>query len=185
MSDDASMRRTALDAAIAELQQWGIDRFTLEGVAHRSEVGLEYLRTTWESERQLILDALRVYSEAMIAPSDTGSLHGDITELALCLGRYLNEPIGRRLARMMVIDSKSLAVDAEIRVQFWFLRRKVIDDICDRAAHRGELRNDVKRLLTLQMLTSPLHTMALYTDLELEPSFCRAVADMVTRAIRI
>jgi hypothetical protein len=168
------MRSTALEAALAELQQWGVDRFALEGVAHRSQLAPEYIRNMWESG----------YGETMIKVPDSDSLHGDLTELALALGEYLNEPVGRRLARMMVIDSKSLAVDAEIRVQFWLLRRKVIDDIFDRAARRGELRNDVKPLLTLQMLTSPLHTMALYTDLELEPSFCRAVADMVTRAIR-
>ncbi len=32
---DAAMRAIALDAALAELQQWGMDRFSIEGVAQR------------------------------------------------------------------------------------------------------------------------------------------------------
>lgn len=180
---DASMRAIALEAALDELQQWGVDRFSIEGVVHRSQLTPEYIRATWPSERPLIIEALQGYSDRMVAMPDTGSLHGDLTELSLSLGAYLNEPVGRRIARMMVIDSKSLAVDADIRVQFWVLRRTTIDDIFDRAASRGELRENVKPLLTLQLLTSPLHTYALYTDLPLAPGFCRAIADMVTRAV--
>ena len=184
MSDgDASVRRTALEAALAELQQWGVDRFTIEGVAQRSDLAPELIRQTWDTERQLILDALANYSKTIIVTPDVGSLHGDLTELALAIGRYLNEPVGRRIARMMVVDSKSLVVDTEIRVQFWVLRRKTIDEIFARAIDRGELRDDAKPLLTLQLLTSPLHSMALYTDLPLAPDFCREVAAMVTRAV--
>lgn len=181
---DAAMRSAALEAALAEVQQWGVDRFSIEGVAHRGHVAPDYIRRTWASERQLIIDSLRSYSESMITLPNTGSLHGDLIELACSIGAYLNDPVGRRIARMFVVDSKALVVDSEIRVQFWLLRRRIIEDIFDRADGRGELRDDAKPLLTLQLLTSPLHTFALYTDLPVDPDFCRAIADLVTRAIR-
>ncbi|AFM15953.1 transcriptional regulator, TetR family [Mycolicibacterium chubuense NBB4] len=184
MSDgDAAQRAKALDAALAELQQWGVDRFSIEGVAHRSQLSPDYLRRTWDSERQLILDALLSYSEAMITTPDTGSLRGDLTELALSLAAYLNNPVGRRIARMLVVDSKSQAIDSETRYTFWSLRRDTIDVIFRRAAQRKELRSDVRPTVALQLLTSPLHTFALYTNDPVDPDHCRAVADLVTRAI--
>ena len=180
---DATMRSAALDGALAEMQQWGVDRFSFEGVAHRSHLPTDYLRQTWVSERQLIIDTVNSYSETLTALRYTGSLHGDLTALALSLGTLLNDPVGRRITRMFVIDCKSMAVDSETRVQYWRSRRKTIDDIFARAAARGELRRDADPLITLQLLMSPLHTVALFTDLPVTPNYCRAIADMVACAV--
>jgi hypothetical protein len=180
---DAASRAAALEATLAEVQQWGVDRFSIEGVSHRAKLSIEFLRETWADERQLIVEALRSYSEAMIVIPDTGSLCEDLTGLALSLGTYLNEPVGRRIARMMVIDSKSLVVDADIRVQFWALRQERIDAIFERATQRGEIKNPVKPIVALQLLTSPLHSLALYTERSVPPSYCRTIAELVTRAL--
>ncbi|MDZ4234519.1 MAG: TetR-like C-terminal domain-containing protein [Dietzia sp.] len=180
---DVSTRAKALDAALAELQLWGVDRFSLEGVAHRSHLSPDYVHQTWTSERELIIEALRNYTAMMFALPDTGSLHGDLTELALTFGEYLNEPVARRIARMFVVDSKSLVVDSDTRMQFWELRQKMIEEILMRAAARGEVRSDVKPVFAMHLLTSPLNAVALYTEQPLEPGFCRVIADMVARAI--
>lgn len=181
--DDASARAKALDAALAELQQWGVDRFSLEGVAHRSRLSPEYLHQKWTSEQDLIVEALRNYTETMIAQPDTGSLRSDLTALALSVGAYLNEPVGRRITRMFVVDSRSLIVDSDTRMQFWALRQKAIEEILDRAAERGELRDDVEPVVALQLLTSPLNAVALYSDRPVDPNYCRAIAELVTRAL--
>ncbi|KRE25695.1 TetR family transcriptional regulator [Mycobacterium sp. Soil538] len=184
MSDtDAAMRAIALDAALAELQQWGMDRFSIEGVAQRSRLEHDYIQRTWGGKRQLIIDALLSYSEMMTTAPDTGTLRGDLTELALWVGHYLNQPVGRRIVRMLVIDSKSYTVDIESRLAFWSLRRDVIETVLDRAARRGELRPGVRPTIALQLLTSPLHTFALFSNDDVDTGYCRAIADLVTRAV--
>lgn len=180
---DASTRAKALDAALAELQRWGVDRFSLEGVAHRAHLPPEYVRETWPGERELIVEALHNYTAMMVTLPNTGSLHGDLTELALSVGTYLNEPVGRRITRMFVVDTKSLLVDSDTRMQFWALRQKAIEQVFARAAERGEVRSDVVPVVAMHLLTSPLNAIALYTDRPVEPDFCRAIADLVTRAI--
>lgn len=180
---DAAMRAVALDAALAELQQWGMDRFSIEGVAQRSRLDRDYIHQTWGNKRDLILDALLSYNEMMTTAPDTGTLRGDLTELALAMGAYLNQPVGRRIVRMMVVDSKSYTVDIESRVAFWSLRREVIETVFDRAGRRGELRPDVRPVIALQLLTSPLHTFALFSNDDVDPGYCRAIADLVTRAV--
>lgn len=181
--DSVDVRALALEAALAELQQWGVDRFTIEGVAHRSHLDPAFLRAEWDNERQLILDALSSYSELTITAPDTGSLHGDLTALALSLADYLNEPVGRRIARMLVIDSKSQAADVHTRAAFYAMRREVVTVIFRRAAERGELREDVNPGVALQMLTAPLHSYALYTDAQIAHEYCHVLADLVARAI--
>ena len=180
---DVSTRARALDAALGELQRWGVDRFSFEGVAHRSHLSPDYVHKMWTSERELILEALRSYTTKMFSLPDTGSLHGDLTELAMNLGDYLNEPVARRIARMFVVDSKSMVVDADTRMQFWEIRQKVIEEVLERAAGRGEVLSDVKPVFVMHLLTSPLNAVALYTDQPLEPGFCRMIARMVTRAV--
>lgn len=185
MSDvDASQRATAIEAALAELQQWGVDRFSIEGVAQRSRLDADYLHEQWASERQLIIDALLSYSDTIISVPDTGSLQGDLTELALAIATYVNQPMGRRIARMMVVDTKSHTADYRTRSQFWTMRTEAIEVIFSRAAQRGELRDDVKPSIALQLLTCPLHTFALYSDRSVDPGYCREIAALVTRAVQ-
>ena len=180
---EGSVRAAALDAALDELQQWGVDRFSIEGAAQRAQLDAQFFRDTWVSERQLIIDALLNYTRRIAQTPDTGSLRGDLTELAYCIAEYLNDPVGRRIARMMVVDSKSYEVDFETRRQFWGARQQVITDILRRAQARGELHDDVKPNVVVQLLSSPLHTVALYSDQLATPDYCRAVAELVARAL--
>ena len=76
-----------------------------------------------------------------------------------------------------------MVVDADTRMQFWEIRQKVIEEVLERAAERGEVLSDVKPVFVMHLLTSPLNAVALYTDQPLEPGFCRMIARMVTRAV--
>ena len=178
-----STRAAALDAVLDELQQWGVDRFSVEGAAHRAQLETDFFRQTWGSERQLIVDALLNYTREITEIPDTGSLHGDLSALTHCIARYLNDPVGRRIARMMVIDSKSYEVDVETRTQFWSARQQPVHEILRRAHARGELSEDVNPTVVMQLVSAPLHTIALYSDRPATHDYCQAVADMVTRAL--
>ncbi len=184
MSDaDATLRASALAAALAEVQQWGVDRFSIEGAAQRGRLDPDYFRQNWASEHHLIVDALLDHSEGSVPVPDTGSLRGDLIALSLSVADSLNGSYGRRLLRMLVVDSRSQAVDSDTRGRYWSSRLRTIEVIFHRAAERGELHADVKPFVAIQLLLSPLHTVALYTDIPVDPDYCRAVADMVTRAV--
>ena len=178
-----STREAALDAALDELQQWGVDRFSIEGAANRAQLTPDFFRQNWGSERQLIVDALLNYTREITEMPDTGSLHGDLSALTHCIARYLNDPVGRRIARMMVVDSKSYEVDVETRAQFWATRQQAVNEILRRAEARGELRDDVRPTVVMQLVSSPLHTLALYSDRPATHDYCQAVADLVARAV--
>lgn len=182
-NSDAAIRAVALDAALTELQQWGVDRFSIEGVAHRCGVAPEQIGQLWHSPRDLVVDALTSSTSSAIRTPDTGSLAEDLTELAESVGHYLNEQVGRRIARMLVIDSKSHTVDDETRHLFWHHHLPVMETILARATRRGEIHLEFRAIHVLQLLTAPLQTCALYSSAPVEPGYCRAIADLVTRAV--
>ncbi len=180
---DAAIRAVALDAALAELQQWGVDRFSIEGVAHRCDLDAERIRQLWHHPRELIVDALTTSTFSTISTPDTGTLVADLIELAVSVGTYLNEQEGRRIARMLVVDSKSHTVDDETRQLFLDRHVRVMETILTRAAERGEIHVEVHAVNVLQLLVSPLQTFALYSSAPVQPGYCRAIAELVTRAV--
>ncbi|MEH3142854.1 MAG: TetR-like C-terminal domain-containing protein [Mycobacterium kyogaense] len=181
--NDAAVRAVALDAALMELQQWGVDRFSIEGVAHRCDLDPDLIRRSWSSSQDLMVDALLSSTSVTIGTPDTGSLAGDLRELAESVGAYLNDAVGRRIVRMLVIDSKSHTVDDETRRLLWRRHLEMMETIVERATARGEVRTEVRPITVLQLLVSPLQTCALYTSGAVAPDYCHTIADLVTRAI--
>lgn len=180
---DATVRAAVLDAALTELQQWGVDRFSIEGVAHRSDLDANLIRQSWERPQDLIFDALVTSGPAMIDNPDTGSFAGDLRALAEAARAYLNDPVGRRIVRMLVIDGKSHTVDDETRRMFWNRHLGAMDSIVARAITRDQIRPGIRSDTVLQLLIAPLQTFALYNTAPLGRDYCRTVADLVVRAV--
>ena len=74
-------------------------------------------------------------------------------------------------------------VDVETRAQFWATRQQAVNEILRRAEARGELRDDVRPTVVMQLVSSPLHTLALYSDRPATHDYCQAIADLVARAV--
>ncbi|TRW79841.1 TetR family transcriptional regulator [Mycolicibacterium sp. 018/SC-01/001] len=180
---DAAIRAVAVGAALEELRQWGVDRFSIEGVVQRCDLDAELVGRFWPSPHDLIAEALLSSASATIRTPDTGSLARDLDELADSMRTYLNDPDGRRIARMLVIDSKSHTVDQESRRLIWRRHLDMVTTILDRASARGEVRPGVEPVSVMELLSGPLKSCALYSNEPIAPDYCRSIADMVTRAV--
>jgi AcrR family transcriptional regulator len=60
----AQVRRTVLDAALAELSAVGYAAFTIDGVARRSGVHKTTIYRRWNGPGQLVADAIISYADA-------------------------------------------------------------------------------------------------------------------------
>lgn len=58
-----------------------------------------------------------------------------------------------------------------------------METILARATRRGEIHLEFRAIHVLHLLTAPLQTCALYSSAPVEPGYCRAIADLVTRAV--
>lgn len=126
-----------MDAALEEYGAHGWSGFTMDGVARRAGVGKSTVYLRWQDKDSLLTDAVGSASEP-ISVADTGSLRGDLCEVAANLIEHLLSPRGWAALRITVDNAASPGqlgrfVEAVSEVQAENLNR-----IFARAAERGE-----------------------------------------------
>lgn len=183
-NDDHELRTAILAAAVDELWQWGIERFTIGGVSARANVDVQSIYRYWDGEDQLALDALANNWDSHVSIHNTGSLRGDLVRHLESVAEYLNTPLGRSLLRTSTIAPKNWE-PANIRDLFWKKRVKAMQAILNRAAARNELRQNLDPNIILQLLIGPLFLRGLYSNDPIDTAeLCSTIADLVWRAVR-
>jgi AcrR family transcriptional regulator len=176
------LRERVLAACLDELSRWGIERFSVGALAARHGIDEALIRQYWGDRQRVALDLLLSWDGTNVAV-DTGSLRGDLRALAMSLARNVNNVRGRSLLRSLVLEDRVSYVD-ETRSMFWAGRFNTLRIVFDRAAERGELRDDVELLAAVQLLTGPINVRGLYTVEPIEDQYCETVADLVWHAVK-
>ena len=78
----ARVRAAVIAATLAELAERGYSGVSLDGVAARAEVHKTTIYRRWRAKETLVLDAMLEQAGQTVAIPDTGSLRGDLLELA-------------------------------------------------------------------------------------------------------
>src|SRR6185295_14576396 len=76
----------------------------------RAEVNKTTVYRRWPEKTALVRDALGCQADRALAPVNTGSLRGDLLELARGMVRAFGTPQGRSMVRMLVTEGE----DAEL-----------------------------------------------------------------------
>lgn len=179
----AAVRAAVLDATLAELVEQGIDGMSVAAVAARAGVHETSVYRRWRTREDLIVDALLDRSAAEIPAPDTGSLRGDLVELARLVSAYLSMPLGRALARMtaLAVEDESLA---HARAEFFDSRVATMRVVIDRAIERGELPAGTDARLVLEMLVAPLHVRTILTGEPLTEALPEQLVDVLLEGLR-
>lgn len=179
----AAVRAAVLEAAVAELVDHGIDGVTVAAVAARAGVHETSVYRRWRTREDLIVDALLDRSATQIPVPDTGSLQGDLVELARRVIGYLSSRIGRALVRMstLIVEDESLA---QARANFLASRLAAIRVVVDRAIERGELPAGTDAGLVLEMLVAPLHLRTIMTGEPLTDDLPERMVDILLDGLR-
>jgi AcrR family transcriptional regulator len=179
----AAVRAAVLEATLAELVEHGIDGVTVAAVAGRAGVHETSVYRRWRTREDLIVDALLDRSAEQIPVPDTGSLRGDLIELARRVSGYLSLPLGRALVRMtaLTVEDESLA---RARAEFFASRVATMRVVVQRAIDRGELPADTDARLVLELLVAPLHVRTILTGQPLTEDLPERVVDVLLDGLR-
>lgn len=140
-------RSPQLDATLTEataqlLAEVGYAATTVNAIAARSGVPKSSLYRRWSSKAELIFAA--VVHGADITVPDTGTLEGDLLELAERIFAALDNPPARAALPGLLAD---LMTDAGVMARFHHYvigtQRALVQLVLDRAIDRGELRRPV------------------------------------------
>jgi AcrR family transcriptional regulator len=162
----------------------GVQNVGIPDVSRRAGVRDSSIYRRWGTRENLILDVLLAASERTLPVPDTGTLHGDLTGLAIALINYLDAPLGRDLARTLafVTDSEEIS---EARKMFWDSRYRAAEPIVRRAVARGELARSANARGAIELLIAPIHFRNLLTREKSDAEFAGQLASYVIRAIAL
>ncbi len=174
-----------LEAASDIVTSSGLAAMTIEGVAERAGVGKASIYRRWPSKGALAFDAVVGAILASQRTPDTGSLEGDLRQVAEMWIRGSNKKSGGRTVAHLIGELQS---DSELAA-VWpdrFVKRLRGErmPIIERAVARGEIPAGSDREVIMDLLYGPLYHRYLNRHLPLDQAFAGAVARMVAAAAK-
>ena len=143
MGIDVPGLQSIRDAALEELVAMGIDDFTLGGVAARIGGDPATVIEALGDRRVLLMDALLSRARQVIPTPDTGTLRDDLLAFTASLTEQATSPQWRAWFARVLPASRDADL-SEIRSDFWQVRFGDLVPIMERAADRGDLREQRK-----------------------------------------
>lgn len=144
----AALEDALLDAAWHELQAVGYAALTMDAVADRAGTSRAVLYRRWRNKADLVIAAMRKHTPMLSGEvPDTGSLRGDVLALLKRMSDRLAER-GPELTYGLLADYFGNAdVFAELHEQVGQIGTRVMATILQRAADRGEARDEIPAII--------------------------------------
>ncbi|WP_040685376.1 TetR/AcrR family transcriptional regulator [Nocardiopsis baichengensis] len=134
-----ALNAAIFEAVLAELEEVGYARLTMEGVAERARTGKASLYRRWPNRGRLVMDAVYHVLPQYVDPPDTGGLRGDLLELFRSTARLLEGPAGEAMRGVLgeVLHDDETA--RQIRSASRGTGVAQIRQVAERAVDRGEI----------------------------------------------
>jgi AcrR family transcriptional regulator len=178
---DPDVDRRIEQAALDLFADVGWAGFAMEAVSRRAGVGKASLYLRWTSKEALLADALTMRL-ARVADVDTGTLHGDLVELATqMLDVYAGDT--SRVALRLSLEGEAIPGVAE---HYQALRQSQIlaaRAIVRRGIQRGELDADTPVTLLLDTLAGGAMTHAMTTPPDKRADLARNLGTHAERLV--
>ncbi|WP_210492466.1 TetR/AcrR family transcriptional regulator [Patulibacter sp. SYSU D01012] len=154
-----NLRARVLDAALALVEQRGLEGVRMADVAAAAGVHETSLYRRWRTVQRLIVDALITRTAEEVPVPDTGSLAGDLEAFTAELARFAQTPHGLALIRATVVTDGEAEAE-ELRREFWTRRLGGLEVIVQRGKDRGEVDPAVDADLVILLLGGLVHLHA-------------------------
>lgn len=165
---DPDLSGRLMTAALEEYTRTGWASFSMQGVARRAGVGKSALYLRWPSKELLLVDSLESVTRPLVMDPNTGSLHGDLLEVASSLLQFYLGPVGwvtMRVAMDIAVEEPALhAADLDAyQTKVVGMHRAAISKIVTSAVERGELNTgaDMGSMASCLFGGVVVHSMAL------------------------
>jgi AcrR family transcriptional regulator len=173
------VRSSVLKAVFELLAEEGFERLSIEKVANRAGVHKTTVYRRWSTKAELVLDTARATTGQNVPIPDTGSLHGDLTELARSVVSNIGTEPRAQVTRSIVAASMTSEELASSMHTFWAERLSVTIPVVERAINRGELPASTDANLIIETLIGPMWVRLLLTGETIDDDLADRVAALV------
>lgn len=177
------MRAAVLEATLDELVEAGYAGLSLEAVARRAGVHKTTVYRRWGTREALVLELMRERAAAEVPVPDTGSLRGDLLELARAAARIAASPPIEAVVRATIGALRHDPALGELAAQFWSGRMALDGEVVLRAIERGEAPSDTDPTLVIEAVLGPVHLRLLEGGTPPNERFIAAVVDLVVTGL--
>jgi AcrR family transcriptional regulator len=167
-----------LEATLELLAEGGFSSLTIDRVADRSGVHKTTIYRRWGSREGLVGAALAGQSASQVPIPDTGSLRGDVTEIARSVAANLTSPLGRALARAIIGHADDPEI-GRISDDFWRSRFDRTAVVVDRAVTRGELAQRTDPRLVVELVVATVWFRSIAARAPIDDELIASVVDIV------
>jgi len=171
-----------LEAAVDVFAEVGLEALTMEGVAARAGVSKNTVYRRYPNKLDLVVSAVRCYTNVGAPPPDTGTTRDDVHDLVEGLVAILTAtPVGRMLPILVAVRTRVPELDAAY-AEIVAEKRARHAVVVRRGIERGDFRADVDVDVVVDAFTSPTFYRFLVTKSPLDAAFVAAVVDSTMRA---
>lgn len=173
-----------LDATIEVLAERGLAGTSIESVARHRGVAKTTIYRRWPNREALIAAAVHRFVGERVAVPDTGSLRGDLLEIARATVALVQRPGFRSIAPELVgAAQRDQEWASALRDRFVEPGRDALAVSIDRAITRGELAADVSTELVIELLVGALTYRSFITRGQIDEDYVEQVVDTVYRGV--
>ncbi|MFD9906535.1 TetR/AcrR family transcriptional regulator [Streptomyces sp. NPDC059063] len=159
----ARTRAAVRDAVLSGLSDHGYPGLTVEYVAEHSGVHKTTLYRRWGGLEGLVADALDLAGEDSWTPPDTGTLEGDLRELAREAVDAFADPAKAAAPTAFIAAAFQSPRAADALRAFYAERFARCESVVTRAVERGEADADVDAAAVVRAVSAPLMLRAFIT----------------------
>lgn len=180
----ARVRASVVHAFLELLVESGYSQLTFEALAERAGVHKTTLYRRWGTRENLLLDVALESADAAVPVPDTGSLEGDLVQVAHEVAAYLQVPAAQAMLRAVVAEAMAEPKLASAVRQFWAVRFGRMGAIVGRAAARGEVLVTLEPDLVLEALVGALYLRVLVRQERIDDELVVKLAKLVAEGAR-
>jgi len=180
----ARVRVATLAATVDELAAVGYGGFSIESVARRAGVNKTTIYRRWATAEALVLDAMLERAAERVPVPDTGSLRGDLRELARTALANASAPELEGILRASASERSRESALAQAAQRFWAERLVLDGEVVTRAVARGEVPPGTDPRLVIEAVLGPPYLRLLLTREPVDEAFIDRVVDLVVSGLR-
>lgn len=163
---DREAEERIIDAALRVYAEGGWSSFNIAAVARRAGVGKSTIYLRWADKDALLNDAVARRGEKL-EDIDTGSLRGDVAELAIRFHRHLQTSLGWVTLRIALDKTRSPDLLGGFLRDVVGANRRAVVGMLERAVARGELDDDARTEIAVDRAMELIYGVMLSQSLQL------------------
>ena len=179
----APVVRAVIRATFEELAEVGFAALSIDDVARRAGVNKTTVYRRWPTKKDLVTTAFLALPDEYFVMPDTGTIRGDLNEIASRTARIFQAAPGRAMMRILFFEGKIKQL-AHVEAHFAAKREATgMPAILNRAIARGELPLGLDQRMLSDILLGTIVCKALADKKSLGKPFVAKLVDVVLEGL--